>query len=524
MKFDRYEVFTASFFLVAAVFFFSSCKQKGEEFHELERPNIIFIMADDHAYQALSCYDGTLNQTPNIDRLAKEGLIFRNSFVCNSICAPSRATLLTGKFSHMNGQPDNRVRFDSSQLTFPKLLQESGYQTAIVGKWHLKSQPTGFDYWNVLPGQGHYYNPDFIRMGKRGREEGYVTNLITDFALEWLGERTGEKPFFLMVHHKAPHRTWMPDSVHFPLFNEVNFPLPSNYFDDYKGRKAAGEQKMSVIEDMDLVYDLKMLDNEGEIQSAYRKWYLPMLQRMNEDQRKAWDREYNEKTEIFKRADLKGEELAIWKFNRYLEDYLKCIASVDDNVGRLLDYLDQTGLSKNTIVVYTSDQGFYLGEHGWFDKRFMYEESLRMPLVMKLPGHSGSREINQIVQNIDFAPTFLDLAGIEIPEEIQGSSLLPILEGINPADWRESIYYHYYEYPGGGHSVKKHYGIRTTRYKLIHFYDDIDAWELFDLEQDPQEMKNLISDPGYEEISKKLKKQLIILGQEYGDSIVSHLP
>ncbi len=431
---------------------------------------------------------------------------------------------MTGNFSHRNGQFDNRIRFDSSQLTFPKLLQESGYQTAIVGKWHLKSQPMGFDYWNVLPGQGHYYNPDFIRMGERGRVEGYVTNLITDFALEWLGKRNTEQPFFLMVHHKAPHRSWMPDSVHFDLFKEEDFPLPSNYFDDYKGRIAAGEQKMSVIEDMDLVFDLKMFDEEGEIPSMHRDWYLPMLNRMNEDQRKAWDREYNEKTKAFKNADLKGEELAIWKFNRYLADYLKCIASVDDNVGRILDYLEQTGLSENTIVVYTSDQGFYLGEHGWFDKRFMYEESLRMPLLMKLPGNSEKREINQLVQNIDFAPTFLDLAGIQIPEEMQGVSLLPLMEGRNSGDWRESIYYHYYEYPGAGHSVKRHYGIRTTRYKLIHFYDDIDAWELYDLEQDPMEMKNLISDPEYDDISKELMKKLIALGQEYGDSIVSHIP
>lgn len=523
MKFKIYKVSVNLFFLVFVLSSFSSCKHQREEDNVLERPNIIFIMSDDHAYQALSCYDGSLNQTPNIDRLAEGGLIFRNSFVCNSICAPSRASLLTGKFSHSNGQFDNRIRFDSSQLTFPKLLQESGYETAIIGKWHLKSQPTGFDYWNVLPGQGHYYNPDFIRMGKRERVEGYVTDLITDFSLEWLDKRNKNKPFCLMVHHKAPHRTWMPDSTHFALFKEEKFPLPSNYFDDYNGRMAAREQKMSIIKDMDLVYDLKMFDEEGEVPSTRREWYLPMLDRMNESQRKAWDREYNEKTKAFKNADLKGEDLAIWKFNRYLADYLKCIASVDDNVGRILDYLEQTGLNENTIVVYTSDQGFYLGEHGWFDKRFMYEESLRMPLIVKLPGNSKPREIIQLVQNIDFAPTFLDLAGIQIPEEIQGASLLPLMEGGNSEDWRESIYYHYYEYPGGGHSVKRHYGIRTTGYKLIHFYDDIDTWELYDLEQDPGEMNNLIADPDCSEIFEELKKNLIAMGQEYNDSIVSHL-
>ena len=523
MKLNGFKALTNLVFIAIVLSIFGSCKHQGEENNALVRPNIIFIMSDDHAYQALSCYDGSLNQTPNIDRLAKEGLIFMNSFVCNSICAPSRASLLTGKFSHMNGQFDNRIRFDSSQLTFPRLLQESGYETAIIGKWHLKSQPTGFDYWNVLPGQGHYYNPDFIRMGKRERVEGYVTNLITDFSLEWLEIRNKEKPFCLMVHHKAPHRTWMPDSTHFSLYEPENFPLPSNYFDDYKGRLAAGEQKMSVIEDMDLVYDLKMFDEEGEIPSRYRNWYLPMLDRMNEGQRKAWDREYNEKTKAFKNADLKGEELAIWKFNRYLADYLKCIASVDDNVGRILDYLEQSGLSDNTIVVYTSDQGFYLGEHGWFDKRFMYEESLRMPLIMKLPGDSEAREIGQLVQNIDFAPTFLDLAGIKIPEEMQGVSLLPLMEGKDSEGWRESIYYHYYEYPGGGHSVKRHYGIRTERYKLIHFYDDIDSWELFDLEQDPREMNNLISDPDYTEIFEELKKSLVAAGHEYKDSIISQL-
>ncbi|MEA1897359.1 MAG: sulfatase-like hydrolase/transferase, partial [Bacteroidota bacterium] len=282
MKFKIYKTSANLFFLAFVLSLFNSCKNQEDEKNVPARPNIIFIMSDDHAYQALSCYDGSLNQTPNIDRLAEGGLIFTNSFVCNSICAPSRASLLTGKFSHNNGQFDNRVRFDSSQLTFPRLLQESGYETAIIGKWHLKSQPTGFDYWNVLPGQGHYYNPDFIRMGKRERIEGYVTDLITDFSLEWLDNRNKEKPFCLMVHHKAPHRTWMPDSTHFSLFKEEDFPLPSNYFDDYNGRMAAREQKMSIIEDMDLVYDLKMYDEEGEVPSTRREWYLPMLDRMNE--------------------------------------------------------------------------------------------------------------------------------------------------------------------------------------------------------------------------------------------------
>jgi arylsulfatase A-like enzyme len=455
------------------------------------RPNILFIMSDDHGYQAISRYGAGLNQTPNIDRLAEEGVLFRNSFVTNSICAPSRATMLTGKFSHLNGQYTNGDTFDSSQVTFPKLLQKNGYQTALVGKWHLKSQPTGFDYWNILPGQGQYYNPDFIKLGERYQAEGYVTDLITDEALEWLDQRDPGKPFCLLLHHKAPHRTWMPDTTHFYLYQEEQFDVPENFFDDYDGRRAAAGQKMSIIEDMDLAYDLKMVDPEGAIQTPYRKWFEGQLGRMNEDQRRRWDEEYLPRIRAFKQAGLEGKELAVWKLRRYLTDYLRCIASVDENVGRVLDYLDANGLAEHTLVVYTSDQGFYLGEHGWFDKRFMYEESFRTPLIMRFPGGIKANGTKyELVQNIDYAPTFLDYAGVPIPEGIQGVSLRPVLEDQTPEDWRTSVYYHYYEFPNE-HMVKKHYGIRTDRYKLIHFYDDIDDWEFYDLRTDPDEMNNL---------------------------------
>ncbi len=509
------RLFYLLIFIVAISF--SACSQRGTKLPE--KPNIIFIMSDDHAYQAISCYDSSLIITPNIDRLAEGGLKFTNSFVCNSICAPSRASLLTGKHSHANGVYDNRQIFDSSQVTFPKLMQDAGYQTAIVGKWHLKSQPSGFDYWNILPGQGQYYNPDFIEMGKESRLEGYVTNLITDISINWLKGRDKDKPFLLMIHNKAPHRNWMPDTAYFDLFKDKEFAVPANFFDDYKGREAAAQQEMSVIKNLDLIFDLKMLDREGQLDSDYRSWFQDMLLRMNEKQRKAWDREYQAKAEEFIRADLEGDDLARWKLGRYLEDYLKCIASVDDNVGILLDYLEQTGLDNNTIVVYTSDQGFYLGEHGWFDKRFMYEESLRMPLLMRVPGAKKQGQVSEMVQNIDFAPTFLDMAGIEIPGEMQGVSMLPVIEGKDTEDWREAIYYHYYAYPAW-HSVKKHYGIRTSRYKLIHFYYDIDSWELFDLENDPHEMNNLIADSSYAEIISGLKTRLLDLAAEYGDSLV----
>lgn len=481
----------------------------------VERPNILFIMTDDHSYQTLSAYSDKLIETPNLDRIANEGVIFPNSFVGNSICAPSRATMLTGKHTHKNGQINNRITFNGSQLTFPKLLQQAGYQTALIGKWHLRSDPTGFDYWNILPGQGQYYNPDFIEMGEKKQFEGYCTTLTTDFALNWLETRDKEKPFCLLLHHKAPHRTWQPDTLHLDEFKNKNFPVPDNFFDNYEGRTAAEEQRLSIrANDMDIRYDLKMQDEQ--IESRFP--WMDHTTRMNEQQKKAWNAHYKPITKDFLEKNLEGDELYLWKYQRYMRDYLACIRSVDENVGRVLDYLDKNRLAENTLVVYTSDQGFYMGEHGWFDKRFMYEESLRTPLIIRLPkGYSAKGEITELVQNIDYAPTFLDFAGVEIPAEIQGKSIKPLLAEEKNIEWRDGIYYHYYEFPNE-HMVKKHYGIRTDRYKLIHFYDDIDEWELYDLEKDPTEMNNLIHSSEHAEIIAELKIKLNELQEVYGDT------
>lgn len=485
-----------------------------------KQPNIIFIMSDDHSYQTISAYSDQLIKTPNIDRIASEGVIFRNSFVGNSICGPSRATLLTGKHTHINGQTDNKVTFDGTQETFPKLLQGAGYQTALIGKWHLRSNPTGFDYWNILPGQGEYYNPEFIEMGKKKQHEGYVTSLTTDFALDWITNRDKTKPFCLLLHNKAPHRSWMPDTADLKLFADREFELPNNFFDEYDGREAAKTQHLSIRQsDMDLVYDLKMADKEIVTpRPELADWHQAWLDKMNPAQRKVWDAHYNPIIDDFKKKKLSGKELYKWKYQRYMHDYLGCIKSVDDNVGRVLDYLKANGLDENTIVVYTSDQGFYMGEHGWFDKRFMYEESFRTPLLMKLPkGYNKRGDVKQLVQNIDYAPTFLDLAGVKIPESIQGVSLKPLLKEQKVEKWRDALYYHYYEYPNE-HMVKKHYGVRTERYKLIHFYDDIDSWELFDLQKDPQEMNNLINDQAYVQVKANLMKKLNELQVQYNDT------
>ncbi|MDX1286397.1 MAG: sulfatase-like hydrolase/transferase, partial [Draconibacterium sp.] len=394
------------FVFVVSLFLFGCDEEKSE----LKQPNILFIMTDDHSYQTLSAYNDKLIQTPNLDRIANEGVIFPNSFVGNSICAPSRATMLTGKHTHINGQINNAVTFDGSQVTFPKLLREAGYQTALVGKWHLKSDPTGFDYWNILPGQGQYYNPDFIEMGEKKRFEGYCTTLTTNFGINWLEKRNKEKPFCLLLHHKAPHRTWQPDTLHLNEFKDKTYPVPENFFDNYEGRRAAAEQHLSIrSEDMDLVYDLKIEDAEGRIKSRFKfiKPESPMhTARMNEKQKERWNAHYQPITKDFIEKELEGDDLFLWKYQRYMRDYLACIRSVDENVGRVLDYLEENGLDENTLVVYTSDQGFYMGEHGWFDKRFMYEESLRTPLLMRLPkGYSAKGEIKELVQNIDYAPT-----------------------------------------------------------------------------------------------------------------------
>lgn len=494
----------------------SACSPK----QEADKPlNIVYIMTDDHTAQMMSCYDNRYIETPNLDRIAADGVRFTNSFVANSLSGPSRACMITGKHSHANKFTDNTTCvFDGEQQTMPKLLQQAGYQTAIVGKWHLESLPTGFDFWEIVPGQGDYYNPDFITMdNKRVKNKGYLTHIVTDKSLDWMSnKRDTDKPFALFIHHKAIHRNWMADIADLPLFEDKVFPLPDNFYDDYEGRIAAAQQEMSIDKDMDLIYDLKMI-RDGE-KSRLRGLYESFLGRMDADQRKAWDDFYNPIIDDFYKQNLKGKELANWKFQRYMRDYMKVVKSLDDNVGRVLDYLDEHGLSENTLVVYTSDQGFYMGEHGWFDKRFMYEESMRTPLVMRLPkGYNRRGDIPEMVQNIDYAPTFLEIAGVEIPEDIHGVSLLPLIKGEKTPNWRTSLYYHFYEYPAE-HKVKRHYGVRSERYKLIHFYNDIDVWELFDLQEDPSEMHNIYGKPGMEKVTEQMKKELVKLQEEYQDT------
>jgi len=498
-----------------------------------ETYNIVYIMTDDHTAQMMSCYDTRYMETPNLDRIAADGVRFTNSFVANSLSGPSRACMLTGKHSCANRFYDNTTCvFDSTQQTFPKLLQKAGYQTAVIGKWHLESLPTGFDYWEIVPGQGDYYNPDFITMQDGTvHRHGYITDIITDDAIDWMENgRDKGKPFCLLIHHKAIHRNWMADTTHLSLYEDRTFPVPETFYDDYAGRTAAAAQEMSIEKDMDLIYDLKMLAPGKD--SRLRHTYETMLSRMDKEQRAAWDRFYNPIIEDFIKKNPKGKDLVEWKFQRYMRDYMKTVKSLDENVGRVLDYLEQEGLLENTLVVYTSDQGFYMGEHGWFDKRFMYEESMRTPLIMRLPdrfmrengleadgANDGKpRDIPELVQNIDYAPTFLELAGAEIPDDIQGVSLVPLLKGEHPDTWRDALYYHFYEYPAE-HMVKRHYGIRTDRYKLIHFYNDIDEWELFDMQSDPQELHNLYGQKGYETVTKDLKSRLLDLQEQYDDPV-----
>lgn len=505
----------------------NSCNLKEKSVAQPTKPmNILYIMTDDHSFQTISAYDKRFVQTPNIDRIANEGVRFTRGYVANSISGPSRACMLTGKFSHKNGFIDNAHTFDGNQQTFPKLLQKAGYQTAIVGKWHLTSDPTGFDYWNILTGQGDYYNPIFIDNGVKRQIEGYATNITTDLALDWLGEkRDKSKPFCLLLHHKAPHRTWMPDTCDLRLYDDVTFPLPENFYDTYDNRLAAAQQEMSIIKDMDIVYDLKMADKENEIHSSNKgleEAGRAMYTSLNPGQKAAWDAYYDPIIKDFKAKKRTGKELAEWKYQRYMHDYLRVIHSLDRNIGVVLDYLEKNGLMDNTLIVYTSDQGFYMGEHGWFDKRFIYEESFRTPILMRYPdGKQG--DITQFAQNVDFAPTFLELAGVPVPSDIQGESLLPLLKGEEPADWRTSLYYHYYEYPAE-HAVKRHYGVRDDRYKLIHFYNDIDSWELYDLQEDPSEMNNLYGKPGYEEVTNHMRDELHQLQKQYDDPIESELP
>lgn len=528
----------------------TGCAAKTGTSEEKSKPmNILYIMCDDHSYQTISAYDQRFIHTPNIDRIAADGVRFTNSFVANSLSGPSRACMLTGKHSHSNGFTDNTVTFDGSQQTFPKLLQKAGYETAMIGKWHLVSQPTGFDYWDILIGQGMYYNPEFICNGQKVTREGYATNITTDLALDWLeNKHDNSKPFCLLLHHKAPHRTWMPDSCDMELFSNVHYSLPETFWDDYAGRPAAAAQEMHILYDMDLVYDLKLADKQHEIHGGgLEDWGRTMYSTLLSPNQKAfWDKHYDPVIQSFKDSFLlaapNGKEtvmsrangsmtadahrLAEWKYNQYMRDYLRVITSIDRNVGRVLDYLEEKGLLDNTLVVYSSDQGFYMGEHGWFDKRFMYEESFRTPLLMRLPGGMKG-DINELVQNIDYAPTFLELAGVPVPDDIQGESLLPLLKGKHPARWRKALYYHYYEYPAE-HAVRRHYGIRDKRYKLIHFYpssldgvadkngtDDIDCWELYDLKNDPSELHNIYGKKGTEGTTRRLLKALHKLQVQY---------
>ena len=462
-----------------------------------QRPNIVFIFADDLAYQAVSAYHDPrmLLSTPNMDRLAKEGIRFDRCLVPNSICGPSRATVITGQYSHINGFYNNtNSRFDGARTTFPKLLKQAGYQTAIVGKWHLVSDPTGFDYWCILPGQGVYYDPPMIELGKRARRDGYVTDVITDASLDWLKNRDRSKPFLLMCQHKAPHRRWSPALRHLGHDGDRTYPEPATLFDDYSGRGLAEhDQDMTIMDTMN-DDDLKLVD---------------CPEHLDPEELKAWDAYYKPRNEAFRKAGLKGDDLVRWKYNRYMHDYLACVKAVDESVGRVLKYLDDEGLADDTIVVLTSDQGFYLGEHGWFDKRWIFEESLRTPMLARWPGViEAGRTDDHIVSNLDFASTFLEVAGAAAPADLQGRSLVPILRGEAPSDWRKSFYYEYYEYPTP-HHVRPHYGVVNSRYKLVRFAaPDLDAWELFDLQTDPRELKNVYDDPANAGVVDELKREL----------------
>jgi N-acetylglucosamine-6-sulfatase len=479
-----------------------------------DRPNILFLFSDDHALNAISAYGGPLKDiapTPNIDRIAREGAVFTRSYCGNSICGPSRATILTGKHSHVNGFPDNDwARFDGSQTTFPKLLRQAGYQTSIIGKWHLVSQPTGFDHWEILPGQGNYYNPEFITPAGTRREEGYCTDLITDKALAWLETgRDKTKPFLLMCQHKAPHRNWAPAPRHYGLFRDADIPEPATLFDDYAGRSVTlKQQEMTIARDFHWGHDMKF---HGK--PEFPEHFLGGIPngeytRMTPAQKKAWDEAYEPENQAFiaamKATPLSPAEVTRWKYQRYVKDYLRTIRAVDENVGRMLDYLEKAGLAENTLVVYSSDQGFYLGEHGWYDKRWMFEESLAMPFIARLPGvvPPGSRN-DTLIQNIDYAPTFLELAGVPVPPAMQGKSLAPLLKGGRPDAWREAIYYFYSG--ENTHRVAAHDGVRTTRHKLMHF-PATKEWNLFDLEKDPQEMKSLHDDPAYAGVLADMKR------------------
>lgn len=465
-------------------------------------PNILFIFSDDLTCQAISTYGERrkLLQTPHMDRIAQEGMRFDRCLVTNSICGPSRATILTGKYSHLNGFYNNsNSRFDSRQQTFPKLLQAAGYSTAVIGKWHLISEPTGFDHWHILPGQGIYYNPPMIKNGQAVKHTGYVTDIITDLSIEWLKNRDQSKPFLLMSQHKAPHREWAPPLRHLGWDQDRQHAEPETLFDDYAGRSKA-------ISDHDMGIDRTFTDLDAKLVAP------PNL---NAEQLATWNAYYGPRNARFREAKLTGKDLIRWRYNRYMHDYLACVKAVDDSVGRLLEFLEQSGLAENTVVICSSDQGFYLGEHGWFDKRWIFEESLRSPLLVRWPGVTKPGSVNRnLASLLDFAETFLDIAGVSIPADMQGRSLVPLCRGATPTDWRKSLYYHYYEFPVP-HRVRPHYGVITERFKLVHYYKpDIDDWELLDRETDPLEVKNFYRDPAYQSTVKQLHAELDRLKKE----------
>jgi len=497
------------YIFICIVFTLSSNAQSKDDANA--RPNIIFILSDDHATNAISAYSDIFKEiapTPNIDRIANEGAKLTNCFSTNAICGPSRASIITGKYSHINKYYKNFQggHFDGSQWTFPKAMQKEGYQTAMVGKWHLASRPEGFDYYkyHIEHGeQGVYWNPTYNENGIDVKEIGYATNLTTDFALNWLNKTTKADPFCLLLHYKAPHREWSPDKKYENLWDNEELPYPDTFNDEYSGReRTAGDTHMT----MDFLNrrDMKLSPPDSLTGKALSKWF---------------DYGNNPGEIVSPNQSLTGEELKKWKYQTYIKDYLATVKSVDDNIGRVLNYLKENGLDENTIVIYASDQGFYLGEHGWFDKRFMYEESLRMPFIIRYPKSIKPKTVvSDIVSNIDIAPTLLDMAGIAAPDEVQGKSFYKNLKGMTPKNWRQSMYYHYYEYPFW-HHVQPHYGIRNERYKLIHFYYDIDVWEFYDLKNDPSEMNNLIGSKKYSSLIDKMKKELYHLKSGYGNNM-----
>lgn len=515
------------------------------------RPNIVYIMSDDHSYQTISAYGSAVSKlapTPNIDRIAKEGMVYNKAFVENSLCTPSRAALMTGLYSHQNGQRQLAEGIDSTKVFFTEILQKEGYQNAVVGKWHMSIDPKGFDYYHIFNDQGTYYNPAFKGTDTANKfieEEGYSTDLVTKHSIEFLEKRDKNKPFVLLMHHKAPHRNWMPNGKYLDLYNDVDFPLPDTFYDDYDTRGSAiRTQKMSISKDLNLIGDLKLENNSKSSDKLDFSSKVTEVDRLTIEQRTAWDKHYKPRNEKFLKANLQGKELDIWKYQEYMRDYLRCVKSVDDSVGELLDYLKENNLEENTIVIYTSDQGFYMGEHNFFDKRFMYEESFRTPLLVKYPKQiKKGIKSDALVQNIDFAPTILSLAGIKKPAEMVGTTLEPTFTGKIPSKWRKDLYYHYYDYPTF-HLVRKHDGVRTDRYKLIHFYGEggikgatekyqsipgsreytllkmlekqgyitadptINYNELYDLKTDPKELNNLYGKPGFEKITKDLQNRL----------------